>query len=603
MFKKFAPTFVAACVASCFALPAGAAVQDGTFQGVGNGRGGPVKVSVTFKSGKIVDVQVLSHTETAGVADPALKQTPASIVANNSVKIDAVSGATMTSNGILQAVGAAIVAAGGKTADFSSVPVKKAASDKTERYATDIVVIGAGAGGMSAAVRASSLGANVIVIEKRANIGGATQLNAGTLVATGSRYQRDVMKETKDSPELLAKDILRAGHNKNDPTLVKMVGERAGEVVDWLIDDLKIPYGPAATQYPDHSASRQLGVEGRSVNWLRLMSQKLDGFGGKIMTNTRAEELVLNDKGEVVGVKARLADGSMADFTAKRVILASGGYGANRDMLPPVVASYLFYGLDTETGDGLRMGKKVGADTINLDLVKQYPQGVETLPHRALAASASSTDTMKLSGAIYVNRAGKRITDELAGLGHLTEITEAQEGAIMYIVMDQAAWEKYVAKSLEDKLVASEADLQKWASIYNNGYPVLAKAETLAEAAKKMGIDPAGLQATVDHWNDMVKSGKDVDFGRSVLKPLKGAPYYIVEQKPRFQTTLGGLKADAQMRILNTNGQPIGNLWGAGCVVGGANGDDSLTAMMNSWAIISGYVAGDNAVKSLKKAK
>ena len=117
------------------------------------------------------------------------------------------------------------------------------------------------------------------------NIGGDTQLNAGTLIATGSRYQREVMKETKDSPELAYKDIMKAGKNKNDPVLVHMTTQNAGKVVDWLIDDLKIPYGPAATQDPDHSANRQLGVEGRSVNFLRLMSNELKKNGGVIMTD------------------------------------------------------------------------------------------------------------------------------------------------------------------------------------------------------------------------------------------------------------------------------------------------------------------------------
>ena len=140
-----------------------------------------------------------------------------------------------------------------------------------------------------------------------------------------------------------------------------MVGEKAGGVVDWLIYDLKIPYGPAATQYPDHSANRQLGVTGRSVNWLKLMSQKLNEKGGKIMTDTRAQEFIRDKAGNVVGVKATMTNGQKIDFSAKSVVLASGGYGANRAMLPKKVASYLFYGLDSETGDGLAMGKKIGA--------------------------------------------------------------------------------------------------------------------------------------------------------------------------------------------------------------------------------------------------
>ena len=246
------------------------------------------------------------------------------------------------------------------------------------------------------------------------------------------------------------------------------------------------------------------------------------------------------------------------------------------------------------------MATKIGAGTINLDLVKMYPQGVETRPHHGLAATASSTDTMKKSGAIYVNRDGKRFVDENAGLGVLTDKTIDQPGSIAYIVMDAAAWKQYVAKSLEDKLVPDAAALDEWTKIVNNGRPVMAVSNSLEDAAKTMGIDPRGLEAQVAHWNEMVKAGADKDFNRRITGGLGEGPYHIVEQKIRYQTTLGGLKADGGMRILDKAGKPIPGLYGAGCVVGGANGADSMTAMMNSWAIVSGVVAAETAARDLK---
>lgn len=430
--------------------------------------------------------------------------------------------------------------------------------------------------------------------------GGVSALNHGGLAATGTRYQREVMKETKDSPELAYKDIFTVGKNRNDPTLVKMVTERVGGVVDWLIYDMKIPYGPAATQYPDHSANRQLGVTGRSVNYLNLMREKFLGMGGKLMLQTRAQELIRDDAGKVVGVRATDKDGNTVELTSKAVILASGGYGAVKSMLPKEMGNYVFYGLDSETGDGYKMATAIGAGTINLDLVKMYPQGVETVPGHGLAATASSTDTMKKSGAIYVNKLGQRYVDENAALGVLTDKTVAQPDHIAYIVMDAKAWKEYVRKSLEDKLVPNEETLMTWTKIVNNGRPVMAVSDNLAEAAKTMGVDAEGLAKTVAHWNDMVKAGKDTDFNRKITGGLGEGPYYIVEQKVRYQTTLGGLKADADLRILDKAGKPIPGLYGAGCVVGGANGADSLTAMMNSWAIVSGVVSAESAVKSIK---
>lgn len=596
-------TMAALAVAALFSgslAAATPALKDGTYTGTGSGRNGEITVELTVKAGKLATVNVVRHGETAGISDAALARVPAEIVAQQSTAVDAVTGATMTSEGIKAAVADAIRQAGGDPALFAVKKVGKKQAAKTIKENADIVVVGAGGSGMSAAVRAETLGKSVILIEKMPTIGGATVLNAGTLIATGSRYQREVMKETKDSPELAAEDIFRVGKHKNDPVLVRMVTERVGGVVDWLIDDLKIPYGPAATQYPDHSANRQLGVTGRSVNYLNLMREKFLGMGGKLLLETRAQSFITDANGRVVGVKATDAAGNTVELTSKAVILASGGFGADQSMLPPSMKNYLFYGVDGETGDGLKMARALNAGTINLDLVKMYPQGVETRPHHGLAATASSTDTMKASGAIYVNNRGERFVDENAGLGVLTEATVAQPDSIGYIVMDKAAWEKYVAKSLEDKLVPDAAALDAWTKIVNNGRPVMAVSDSLEEAARTMGIDPAGLTKTVTHWNEMVKAGKDADFSRKITGGLGEGPYRIVEQKVRYQTTLGGLKADAGLRILDTAGKAIPGLYGAGCVVGGANGADSMTAMMNSWAIVSGVVAAETAVADLK---
>lgn len=590
---------VTCAVFGAFAVGAtqAAAPKDGTFTGVGAGRNGDITVEADFQGGKLAAVRVVKHGETAGISDAALAAFPKAVVENQSLKVDAVAGATMTSEGLRTAIGAAIKAAGGDPAAFMVVPAKKAKAKDVSKTA-DLIVVGAGGSGISAAVKAETLGADVILIEKMPVIGGATALNAGTLIATGSRYQREVMKETKDSPELAAKDMMLVGKNKNDPVLVKSVTERVGGVVDWLIDDLKIPYGPAATQYPDHSANRQLGVTGRSVNYLKLMREKFESMGGEVMLSTRAETLVTDADGKVIGVKAKGPNGETVTLTAKGVILASGGFGAVKSMLPKEMNNYVFYGLDSETGDGWKMATDIGAATINMNLVKMYPQGVETIPGHGLAATASSTDTMKKTGAIYVNLKGERYVDENAALGVLTDATVAQPEHIAYIVMDDNAWKAYVAKSLEDKLVPTAESLNEWTKIVNNGKPVMVVADTLEEAAKTMGIDPKGLVATVKHWNEMVAAGKDADFGRKLSGGLdmKG-PWHVVEQKVRYQTTLGGLKADADLRIVDKNGKAIPGLYGAGCVVGGANGADSLTAMMNSWAIVSGVISAETAVK------
>lgn len=593
---QFKHLAIALAVSTLMAGPVAAAMADGTYTGVGQGKNGDVTVELQVTGGKLAAVRVVKHVETPGISDAAMTQFPQRVVDAQSLNVDAVSGATLTSDGIRNAVADAIRKAGGDPAAFAAVAVKKKVAAKLIKDQADVIVVGAGGSGISAAVRAETLGANVILIEKMPVIGGATALNAGTLIATGSRFQKESLKETKDSPELAAKDIFRVGKNRNDPVLVKQVTERVGGVVDWFVYDLKIPYGPAATQYPDHSANRQLGVTGRSVNFLKLMREKFEHMGGKLMLETRAQELLRDKDGRVVGVRATDAAGNTVELTSKAVILASGGYGAVKSMLPKEMNQYVFYGLDSETGDGYKMATAIGADTINMDLVKMYPQGVETVPGHGLAATASSTDTMKKSGAIYVNRDGQRYVNELASLGELTDTTVAQPGHIAYIVMDKKAWKEYVNKSLEDRLVPDEATLMKWTKIVNNGRPVMAVADDLKKAAEVMGVNPDGLTKTVKEWNDMVAAGKDTKFGRKIVGGLGEGPFYIVEQKVRYQTTLGGLRAGEGMRILDKNGKPIEGLYGAGCVVGGANGADSMTAMMNSWAIVSGVIAAETAV-------
>ena len=596
--KKFTRTLLAASLIAAFGSSM-AFAADGTYTGEAQGRNGAVKVAVTLTDGKITAVKVVSHKESTGIADPALERIPAAVTAEQSAAVDAVGGATLTSEAIKQAVLAALVSAGVDTKPYlKKVDDKSAAALPVKDVSSDILVIGAGNSGITAAVKAAESGAKVILIEKRPAAGGVSALNHGGLAATGTRYQREEMKETHDSPELLYKDMLRVGKNANDPVLAKMVSEHTGEVGDWLIDDLKVAYGAAWVQFPDHSAHRQISAKGNSVGWQKTMLDIFAKHGGVLMTDMRATEFITDKDGNVTGVKATGLKGQNYRFDAKSFVLASGGYGAVKSMLPERMQDVLFYGIPTETGDGFKMGTAIGADTINLEYVKTYPNGVEVQPGRSMDTTGSSTFAVRGS-AIFVNTDGKRCVNENKSLGELTEATLAQKNHIMYLVMDQKAWEAYVKKAIDDHTVPDASTFEAWKSLRNNGRPVICTGE-LDVCAKEMGIDPAGLVQTVKDWNAAVKAGEDKAFGRTALVEIGEGPYHIVEQKARYQTTLGGLRANADMQILRKDGKPVGNLYGAGCVVGGANGADSMTTLMNTWAIVSGYVAGESAVKNAK---
>ena len=202
--------------------------------------------------------------------------------------------------------------------------------------------------------------------------------------------------------------------------------------------------------------------------------------------------------------------------------------------------------------------------------------------------------------AIFVDATGKRVINENASLAALAQATLKAPGHLLYLVMDKQGYDTYVKKAIDDHTFTSPAVFESWKTLINNGRPAHCEG-TLEACAKTMGINPKGLLAQVAQWNSEVKAGKDTQFGRTNLHAIGEGPYHIIEQKARYQTTLGGLRANAQLQIVDKSGKPFKNLYGAGCVVGGANGAHPLPAMMNTWAIVSGYVAGDNAVKNASK--
>ena len=576
-----------------------AALTPGTYTATVTGHNAPITIEVTVSDQAIESINVVESSETAGIGTNAMEKLTDEIIANQTVNLDTITGATITSATFISAVKDALTQAG---ADLNTCfNTEVAAEALNDSYDCDVLVIGGGGSGITAAVRAAQTGANVICLEKNGFIGGDTVLNAGTMVATNSRIQKEVLNETQDSSDLLYEDIMRVGLEKNDPVLVRLLADNIGECIDWLTDDLKIAYAAAATQYPDHSASRQIGVVGRSVSFLDQMQTLLAQNHGQLFTDVRASKLLTDDNGAVIGAVGTHATGKEVTFNAKSVVLATGSFGANQELLPKSLDGYLFYGRDSDTGDGLVMGEEVGAATINLDLVKVYAQGVEKLPTKGLAAPASSTAATNGHGAIYVNSKGERVVSEVGTLSDITNATVAQEDKILYLVMDEDAYAAYLAKSVEDKLIPSEASIEDWYSVSNNGKPIIVKGEDLSALAGQMGIDAEGLAATVADYNEMCAAGKDTQFDKPDPVALKEGTYVIVEQKPRFATTLGGLKANENLQIVDVEGNPIANLYGAGCVVGGANGADSMTAMMQGWANFSGYTAGTNAAKNAGK--
>ena len=350
----------------------------------------------------------------------------------------------------------------------------------------------------------------------------------------------------------------------------------------------------------EYSFNRELAYQGGGAGYGEQARKRMAESGVDLRLNTRATELKLDGDKRVVGVMAQDLDGNTYDITAKAVILATGGYGANKDLLSDALKSSLYYGRSTSTGDGLIMARAVDAATRLLEYGKRYPNGVEVAPGLAKSTIAGNIPAFAQS-AILINKLGSRVVNEKASNRTILEAEVQQPDSMLYLLMDKATFD--IFKTKLGPAGISEADIEKWLAVNGKETPQFMTAATLDELAALSGVDAAALKATVERYNGFVKAGKDEDFGRGAdfLKVEIGeGPYYLIEQKPRFATTMGGLIINTQMQVLNTANEAVPGLYAAGEVTGGVMGDDSPSGANNAWAVTSGKLAAESAVKQIK---
>ena len=279
--------------------------------------------------------------------------------------------------------------------------------------------------------------------------------------------------------------------------------------------------------------------------------------------------------------------------SAANVILATGGYGNNKEMLTDEMKSALYYGPATSTGEGIQMAQAVGAQTANMEYGKRYPNGIEVDTGLAKSTIAGNIAGWTMS-AILVNQEGNRVVNEKASNRTILETELQQTGGELFLLLDSETFEVWKSKLSEAGI--SESDIEKYLEANGTTTPVFAHGETLEEAAAAAGIDADALKATVERYNGFVAAGADEDFGRAeayLTMPIGDGPYYIIEQKPRFATTMGGLVVNTSMQVLSTSGSPIAGLYAAGENCGQVMGDDSPSGANNAWAITSGKLGED----------
>lgn len=575
----------------------------GTYTGTGEGNGGDITVEVTFSEDAITDIQVVSQSETKAVSgdfsspdtEGALNLLPADIVQYQSLGIDSVSGATLTSAGIKTAVADAATQAGGDVAALRNTKVDQKTSDATEDESADVVVVGSGGSGMAATIRLEQLGKKVILVEKTYRLGGSISVSGGNQVVQGSQLQKDC-GVTDDSAGSMIADFQANGDGLCNQDLITLYANNIGATTDWLNQELGVRYDTTTGLHDlaEYSHRRELAYQGGGAAAAATLRSQVYASGAKVLLDTAAQQLTTED-GKVTGLIAQSKDGTTYNITADDVVLCTGGYGNSDEWLSDGLKGDLYYGLATSTGDGLTMATAddVNAATTMLDYAKLYPNGVEVSQGRAKSTIDSNLLVWPMS-TILVNSDGKRVVNEHASNHDILEAELAQKNSELFLLMDQANFDVWKTK-LAGTGIGDKA-LQQYLDANGSSTPVFAHGATLAELAKAVGMDAATLQSTVDTYNGYVANGVDAEFGRSgkyLQQTIGSGPYYLVEQKPRYATTMGGLVVNSNLQVLDNDGDTIEGLYAAGEVVGGVMGSNSPSGANNAWALTSGKLAAE----------
>ena len=590
----------------------------GEFTGTATGMG-EVSVTITLTDGVITGCEIVGDSETEGIGSVIVENAPEEIVSGNKGAIDVVSGATITSNAVNEALAAALAAAGLDAADFTGSGDAAAAEDRV--VDTDIVIVGAGGAGMTAAIAAANEGKNVVIVESQAMVGGnsvratggmnaadtpaqdenefaesagvektletaasewagneAITALADTVAGQWAEYQANPVGYF-DSVELMELDTLIGGHGTNDPALVEALCSNSADAIAWLSEQgIELTsvssFGGASVK----RIHRPVDSEGKTISvgsyMIPLLQAKCEELGVEFIMNTTANEILTDANGAAVGIAATDKNGAAVTVNAKAVILATGGFGANLDMVveyKPDLAGFMTTNAPGAQGQGIDMAVAIGAGTVDMDQIQIHPT-VEA------NTAALITEGLRGDGAILVNAEGNRFTDEVGTRDVVSAAEIAQTGSYSWLVIDQA-------------MADASSVIQGY---IKNGYTVTG--ETYEELAEAMGVDAAAFAATMDKWNAAVAAGVDEEFGRtSFANPLDTAPYYAIKVTAGIHHTMGGLTINPQTQVLAGDGTVIDGLYAAGEVTGGVHGGNRLGGNAVADFVVFGRIAGEQA--------
>ena len=600
-----------------------AAGVSGDFTGTAKGMGGDVTVTLTLTDSKITGCTAEGADETQGIGTLALEQLPGQIAETGSIAVDGVSGATITSDAIKEAAAAALTAAGLNADDYKTAVEAENTKAEDSTIDADVAIVGAGGAGMTAAITAAAEGKSVVILESQPMVGGNSVRATGGMNAGKTVYQDEnefgesagVEKTLKtaaekyadnetitalaatvaeqwaayqanptgyfDSVELMELDTMIGGKGINDPALVETLCSNSADAIDWLGEQgitlhSVSSFGGASVK----RIHRPVDAEGKTLSvgsyMIPLLEENCQKAGVQMMLNTTATEILTDDNGAAVGIKATGASGETITINAKAVVLTTGGFGANLDMVveyKPELKGFMTTNAPGILGQGIKMAQSIGADTVDMDQIQIHPT-VEA------NTAALITEGLRGDGAVLINAEGKRFIDEVGTRDVVSAAEIAQTGSYSWLVVDQA-------------MVDASSVIQGY---IKKGYTVTG--ETYEELGKAMGVDETAFAETMNTWNGYVEAKNDPDFGRtSFANPLNTAPYYAIKVTAGVHHTMGGLKINTNTEVLKADGSVIPGLFAAGEVTGGVHGANRLGGNAVADFTVFGRIAGAAASK------
>ena len=621
--KKLLSLLLAAVMLLALAVPAYADTQTATGSGIGID--GPIVVEVTADETTIYAVNILEQNETPGIGSVAVEKLPGAIVEANSIEVDGISGATVSSTAIKTAVTEALTAMGFDPAAYQGAAIVAAEpAEKAEiTLDCDVVVIGAGSAGMTAAITATDAGAKVIVLESTSMPGGNSVRSTGGMNAGPTEWRnQNEFKEAAgveatlkkvanypdnariqelgaivaeqwaayqanpegyfDTPELFQLDTIIGGGGKNDPALVKKLVESSVDAIAWLdsLDPEIILHNVAAFGGASvKRIHRPVDADGKVLSVgayvVPLLQENLNKRGIELMTDTPATQILTDEHGCAVGVKAESAD-AVYTINAGAVVIASGGFGANNDMIAsirPELDGFITTNAPGIQGQGIQMAQAIGADTVDMAEIQLHPT-----VHVEGTSAVLITEGLRGDGAILVNQEGERFFDEVSTRDKVSAAEFEQTGGYAWLIVDS-------------RMSDASNVIQGY---INKGYAE--KGETWEELAAAIGAPAETLINTMTNWNACVEQKSDPEFGRvSFANPLDQAPFYAIKVQPGVHHTMGGIKINDNAEVISTDGAVINGLFAAGEVTGGVHGNNRLGGNAVADFTIFGRIAGQSA--------